>query len=377
MFIEYNITSVYASNLIGIMLLIIMFISNFWRFRYKTYENKMLIYMMLVAMAACFMIVVTYYVDGKEGNLYRFLGYLSNTLIYIFNMVTALLWVFFVETHLRYEPSTKKKLILSIPTIIGFLILIINIFTPVVFRLDNTNTYIRYFGYYILLGIDFIYIINAAVLWILLKARGVVIKFFPIYLFAIPIAIGLLLEAFIYGLAIAWPCIAISIACVLASLQNELIYRDNLTGVYNRSYLNYLQKNIFDKNRYRMTGIMLDMNDFKAINDEFGHAVGDKALLNMASILKEAVSDMGTVIRYAGDEFIVLINSQNEAIIETIIEEINNHLDKFNKTNDLSYKLSASMGYSAYNPKEQSIDDFMNIIDQKMYEAKKKYHNID
>ena len=119
------------------------------------------------------------------------------------------------------------------------------------------------------------------------------------------------------------------------------------------------------------------MNDFKHINDKYGHAKGDIALQQMATLLKEAIGDMGIVLRYAGDEFIIIINSHKQIIIDACIEEINKCIDRFNESNISEYKLSASMGYSIFKPKEQSVDDFMNVIDQKMYEEKKRYHNID
>ena len=377
MFFEYNLQSIYATNLIGVLLLTVMFICNFWRLQYKTYENKILIYMILTAIVACFFIVISYVIEGKEGDLYRFLGYLINSFCFILNMSTALFWVLFMETHLRFEPSKKKKFLLSIPMFVGVVLLAINVFVPIVFDLDSQNWYHRKPGFYVLVIIDFSYIAYILVQYLILKVKGLVQKFFPIYIFVIPIVIGLVIESVFVGVSISWPCIAIAICGVLACLQNEIIYRDQLTGVYNRTYLRYLQKNILDKNRYHMTGIMLDIDDFKKINDKFGHRIGDIALQTMAKILQESVSDMGTVIRYAGDEFIILVHSQNKAVVQTCIDEIHKNLDEFNKVNDLKYQLSASMGYSPYNPKEQTIDDFINIIDQKMYESKKEFHHTE
>jgi diguanylate cyclase (GGDEF)-like protein len=86
---------------------------------------------------------------------------------------------------------------------------------------------------------------------------------------------------------------------------------------------------------------------------------------------------MGNVIRYAGDEFIVLINSHKQVVVDACLEEIERCINKFNDSKIAEYKLSASKGYAMYMPKTQSVDDFMNIIDQKMYESKKRYHNMD
>lgn len=376
MFYEINLTSIYASNFIAVMLLIILFICNFWRFQYKTYENKILIYMILLDIVSCLVVVASFVIDGKEGMTFRFFGHLTNSFIFTSNMITAFFWMLLIEAHLRNEPSTRKKTLLAIPMIVGLITIIVNLFVPCIYELSETNVYSRKPLYHMLFAIDVFYMLYALIIYIINKFKGGLLKFFPIYLYMGPILAGLIVETLIPGIAISWPCQAIAIAGVLASLQNETIYRDPLTGLYNRSFLNYLQKNILQKENTHITGIMLDMDDFKMINDNYGHAVGDIALQQMAKILKEAIGDMGNVIRYAGDEFIVLINSHKQIIIDACLEEIHNCIDKFNESNITEYKLSASMGYSLYNPKVQSVDDFMNNIDQKMYENKKEYHNI-
>ena len=376
MFYEINLQSIYAANFISVVLLVVLFICNFWRFQYKTYENKMIILIMMMSLIASIVIVVTFVIEGHGGALLSFLANITNSFIFIANMVVAFMWMLLIESHLKSEPKTRKKVLLSIPMLIGIIVIFVNIFVPCVYELDELNNYSRKPLYWLLFGIDVFYMLYAIILYIFVKIRGGVLKFFPIYLYIGPILAGIIIETLIQGIAISWPCVAISIAGVLASLQNETIYRDPLTGLYNRNYLNYLQKNTLKKYSSHFTGIMLDMNDFKEINDNYGHAVGDIALQQMARILKDAVGDMGLVLRYAGDEFIILINSHKQVIIDACIYEINKYLDRFNNSGIAEYKLGASMGYSIFKPKEQSVDDFMNIIDQKMYEDKKRYHNI-
>jgi len=371
-----DLLSIFAANFIGILLLLVLFICNFWRFRYNTYENKILITMIIVGLLSCIIIVVSYVVDGKEGFNYKFIGHVSNSYIFTANMFSAMLWMLLIETHIKCEPSTRKKAILAIPMLIGLIMVLVNLFVPCIYEIDSENVYHRKFLFNAILAIDILYMAYAVVICIITKSKGGIFRFFPVYLYIGPILLCLILEACIPNISLAWAGQAIAIASVLASLQNEVIYRDQLTGLYNRAYLNYIQKNLLSKDHCHVTGIMLDMNDFKLINDNYGHAKGDIALQQMARLLKEAVSDMGNVIRYAGDEFIVLINSHKQIIIDACITEINNCIQRFNDSNITEYKLTASMGYAKFNPKMQTIDDFMNVIDQKMYEDKKRYHHV-
>ena len=168
--------------------------------------------------------------------------------------------------------------------------------------------------------------------------------------------------------------IAVSIAGVLASLQNEMIYHDQLTGLFNRYYLHYLLKKYVDRPKLNITGFMIDLNGFKHINDELGHAVGDDALYMSARILKSAVNNEGSVVRYAGDEFVILLNTQDDAVIEKCIAKIRDGFDKFNKNESKPYKLFVSIGFHKFDMKTESVDTFINIIDARMYEDKKAFY---
>ena len=109
MILEGNLTAIYSANFIAILLLLVLFICNFWRFQYKTYENKMLIYMIILDIATCLVVVASYVIDGKEGMNYRFFGHLTNSFIFTSNMITAFMWMLLIEAHLRAEPSTRKR----------------------------------------------------------------------------------------------------------------------------------------------------------------------------------------------------------------------------------------------------------------------------
>ena len=138
--------------------------------------------------------------------------------------------------------------------------------------------------------------------------------------------------------------------------------------------MHYLLKKYIKKPKLNITGIMIDLNDFKHINDEFGHAVGDEALLEASRILKSAVGNAGCVIRYAGDEFIILLNTQEDAKVENCIARIRHFFDKFNKDESKPYMLSASIGSHKLDMKTESVDTFINVIDARMYEDKKVFY---
>ena len=120
--------------------------------------------------------------------------------------------------------------------------------------------------------------------------------------------------------------------------------------------------------------MMIDMNGFKGINDNFGHSEGDDALVSMADVLNETIGARGTVIRYAGDEFVVVLNTDRENECDECRIQIKENLNKFNSKNKKKYKLSASIGLGIFNMRKNSVDEIMEIIDARMYEDKKSYY---
>jgi diguanylate cyclase (GGDEF)-like protein len=124
------------------------------------------------------------------------------------------------------------------------------------------------------------------------------------------------------------------------------------------------------KRNAHYTAMMLDLNGFKKINDQYGHQEGDHALTVTGELLWKAVGGYGMVIRYAGDEFVIILNTQVDPIIHEVVYSIRKQFDAFNKTNTLPYRLSISLGYSKADFKNHTVDELMNEIDKKMYEDK-------
>ena len=117
---------------------------------------------------------------------------------------------------------------------------------------------------------------------------------------------------------------------------------------------------------------MVDMDYFKEINDRFGHSTGDRALKDTADLLVSASPDNSIVIRFAGDEFILLLSTGQEILIEKVEENIRNAVDEFNRTADRPYKISLSMGHALYEQKDE--DSFLEAIDSAMYKDKRLRH---
>lgn len=153
-----------------------------------------------------------------------------------------------------------------------------------------------------------------------------------------------------------------------------LAQRDVLTEIYNRKTFNELvDKNISNLlNKIRYSAYMiLDLDNFKEVNDKLGHSIGDKVLKDVADVLEDVFDDNGYVGRFGGDEFVVFIyNQKSYADIE----------DKCNKTIDMiknmnkKYTVSASIGV-CFVTHEKSYQELFVKADKALYQVKNSGKN--
>ncbi|GAI85905.1 unnamed protein product, partial [marine sediment metagenome] len=117
----------------------------------------------------------------------------------------------------------------------------------------------------------------------------------------------------------------------------------------------------------------IDIDDFKNINDTFGHGEGDQALKKVFKLLKSALREIDIICRMGGDEFLLIFPDSSQKNLPIINERFNKNLIKLNQTIKKPYKIGFSMGISCYDPDNpQSMDELIQIADNMMYEEKKK-----
>jgi diguanylate cyclase (GGDEF)-like protein len=370
----FNLESIYVANIIGIVLIAVLIVCNLWRLQSKSPSNINLLAMMFLALSSCIADPISYTMKGLPGTLPKIAVYATSTWLFAANMLAVFCWNRFLAYYLNGSMTRTTRCMLNVTVSIGLFLLVINFFHPIVFSIDADNLYSREKLYSFFLIVDYLLVINSLVTYYKSKRNGGILKFFPIWVYIVPIFIGGIVQSLFYGISVIPTSIAISIAGILASLQNEMIYRDVLTGIFNRAYLDYKLNKFAKRPKQDITGLMLDLNDFKRINDEYGHSVGDDALIATTRILQKAVGSHGIVIRYAGDEFITLINTQDDSETQSYIDRIQHLFESYNQNSGKPYKLTASIGSHKLNLKEESVDSFINTIDSRMYENKKAFY---
>ena len=364
--------SVLTANIISILLIGTLYLANRQKAEYDR-DMRLLQQMMTTIGIANISDCCVYYLAGSSNIVIKVLVFLSGSGLFLGNVMIGYLWAKFIMVHMNIPFSDIRRNIYRTIGLISIVLLVINIFYPLVFSVSD-GRYQRGFAYIIFLIFAAFYILDSLFLYVKRVKKNGSLKLFPVHIFLIPVILGVVIQAFFVEIAITWTSIAISVAGIMTALKNEIIFTDCLTGLYNRVYLEFLHKRACNKKDCWVSGIMIDLNGFKQINDNYGHAEGDLALCIVADLLRKSFSEYGVVTRYAGDEFVIMLNTTDDQLIQKIIKSAKKNFVTENEKNDKPYQLSASMGYAITNLSNETIDDFMNRIDEQMYQDKMKYY---
>ncbi len=152
----------------------------------------------------------------------------------------------------------------------------------------------------------------------------------------------------------------------------EKATKDPLTDLYNREFLSEYAEKVLKENRRKgesVTLIFLDLDNFKSVNDNYGHEEGDQVLKNVATILKNSFRDHDVIIRYGGDEFIVLaqLNRVEVSDLNSVLMSLKERVEE----NFKKYGISISYGMAIYPLETDNLKDLIQLADQRMYEQKK------
>jgi two-component system cell cycle response regulator len=159
----------------------------------------------------------------------------------------------------------------------------------------------------------------------------------------------------------------------------KLATTDGLTKLYNsRSFYSQLELEVDRYNRYKhpLSLLLLDIDNFKEFNDNFGHLEGDKVLVRFSQIIKSCLRTNDSAYRYGGEEFTVILPETNGDEAKTVAQRIRSSLEteKFKPIPNKNAKITISIGVTQYFPKEE-LSAFIRRADKAMYLSKKNGRN--
>ncbi len=365
-----------STNGVVVVLLISLILNYVRKHHDNTKENKLFIAMLSVNFAQCIIETLTIIIDGKMFQGAILISTCLNSALFMNNIIFALLWSLYADVKVGYDKKISKfaKTAKVIPAVLIIIGSVSNLFCPVFFRITEENLYIRQWPFFIAFIATYVYLIMGTVVVCMYRKQTEKYNFLPVFTFLLPVFAASIIQILLPGISLLWAGAAIGLTSAYMSLLDEGAVTDKLSGLYSRHYLNQYLSMLPAKAKEGkpILGIMLDIDEFKSINDLHGHLTGDDAIVNAAKIIRRSVATEKIVFRFAGDEFVVMmpINSENE--IPKIIARIHNQTENFNLNNDKPYTLHFSIGTAVYIPGE-STNDFLERMDTEMYKDKRKH----
>ena len=371
------------SNIVCTIVFGILLIHNHFNIDRQEKQIKfdhVLITFMVYFLVDCFWAAIVDNVIPKT----RFTVVTNDFLIYV---VMAAITYFWLQYVLAFEqvPNRNKpvnRFAVIFPFLVSTVALILNYCIAPQMLINKSLDTLPVYNIY-LVTVPYIYM--AAILFYTIrkarkeenpieKRKHLFVGFFPLMV----IVGGIIQMAFSPYIPIF--CFTSLILMLIFYIQSidQRISLDPLTGLNNRGQLRrYVSQSSNLHQEGRMTVvIMMDIDDFKAINDTYGHAEGDKALIIVSDSIKKAINshNMPSFIgRYGGDEFILIIHPVTLDEIEQLISEIRSEIES--RTRELPYPLAISVGYDELRNKQDTFQNSILRADTKLYQDKKYRKN--
>lgn len=374
-----NIEEILIVNLTGAMLMLIL-----PRLRmknvgyYKQEGDRIYTAMSWITFAGLLVEMLTFFIDGNTAPGMRLLSKLCNGYLFLATSAVGMLWVLYVDVNIYHSPKRIRQKLPSvlIPFAILSLLVVCDLFDAgILFVITPDNIYTR--GRFVYLSYTLVFVFyGCSILTSVNAIRKTGHAFFPAYYFVIPCAVGTIIQGLHYGITMGWFCVAIALMIAQMQSQNFRAYVDELSGLFNRRYFKYfVDRKAHSGKCTSLSGVMMDINDFKRINDNFGHMMGDDAICSMSKILTTITTEANTVFRLSGDEFVIISENLSEEETQHLVEALYREINAFNAAGEKPYRLSASVGFLVFSTKDFQSEAFFHQLDMKMYEAKAAYYS--
>lgn len=305
----------------------------------------------------------------------------SNVIYFVTIGLMSYLWFLYSESYVvLLAGSGANRLLEAIPMVILAVCALASPFTGWLFYIDGADVYHRGPFHALQLVICFGYLIVASIssMYHGLKANDwdKRQRLLLLATFGVPVIVAGLLQAVLPQIPIICAGCTLSLLYVYNEMRNRLISIDDLTQINGRNQLmRYLANKIEEArdNGGRVCLFMIDVNKFKAINDQFGHIEGDVALTRVANALKRACHGRSAgIFRYGGDEFAVGFDVSSDDDIEFMHWRIVDALEAENDMAEAPYRLSVSIGYAEYESSIKTPNEFIKRADARLYDEKEK-----
>lgn len=376
-----NLTSNAILNFYSILLLLVIYVYTNNRKEKDVLQQKIYHSILLITGLLLVFDHLSWY-EGRPDTFYPVITHIGTPLVFMFNLGIPSLWLLYIHYQVYQDEAKTRRLfrllaaVNAVNAVLGLASLRFGWF----YSIDSANIYHRGPFFFVPTSLVIGFLVAAFILLVLNREKIGRNNFIPLALFPFPPFVCIILQIIFFGYSLVLNGVVLSLLIVCLYVQNKSLHTDYLTGIHNRKKLDeYLIEKVRTStadNTFAV--IMLDLDNFKYINDTLGHAAGDEALGTFASLLSGCVRSNDFLARFGGDEFfIVLDNVSKREVLEMTVQRIRQAIDRHNETSSAPYQLGVSAGYDIYDPKtHMSMEAFLDHIDRLMYADKRLNQNL-
>lgn len=361
-------------NIFMVILLSLIAVHAFFKLNRKAHVHRLFLALIFLTILLLILEVLSVLLNSSNYINFITVHKLVNTIGFALTPLVPILAVLFVYKRTNKYKKVKIKSIfwLSVPLAVNSIVSLGSFNFNWIFAITNENIYMR--GPLWLVSpmtSYFYYIINLLFLYNVREELNREELLILSLLTIIPSLLSIFQLYYFVYLTI-WNSVAIAVVINYIFIVHSQTKIDPLTRLGNRiAYDEYLAI-LGRKSNIVLAAVNIDLDDFKIINDVFGHHEGDKVLRVFARHLEEVFEGKGISIRLGGDEFIVLINENRREIVEKYIETLRNNINTYNEASNMPYHIKFSHGMAIFNNTYNNIHELIQHSDKLMYEEKNK-----
>lgn len=360
-------------NIFTTILLAGIIIHAYFNLDKKEKVNRLFVGLMFLTLIILFLEILSVLLNSGVDIRFITAHKMVDTLGFALTPLVPIVVVLYVynRTNPYQKVSPKKLFWLSAPLIANSILSLGSYHLNWIFRITDQNVYLRGPLWFISpISSYFYYILNLLILFASRKKLNKEELFTLSMLSVIPGLLSIFQLLYFVYLTI-WNSVVIAIMINYVFILNSQTKVDPLTGLGNRlAYSKYIAS-LRGRSNIVLSVINIDLDNFKTINDLWGHYQGDEVLKAFAKQLKD-VFRSEVLIRWGGDEFIVLLNENRKEVLEKYLKTLINKVNEYNERNDLPSKINFSYGMAIFNDGYHNIDDLIQHSDKLMYKAKQK-----
>lgn len=367
-------------HIISILLLLFVYF-NTRKWTKNNLSSKLFKYVLMAMLVNTVLDFAGWYVilsEATSPTAIKF-NWILNTIIYATLGVPMSFWIMYIDYKIYHDVKKLKKyrLYYFSPVIIHLVLATINIFTGVIFSINNSGEYLRGPLFYVVVMSMYLIPVWALVL-VHRNRKTMSTKLIESILFfwLLPV-VGAVIQLFFYGWMITWPIFVVVTVFAYMLVEKDAMLKDDLTDLDSRRVFEDKAWEMI-KRKTAFSLMMIDLNDFKVVNDTYGHTVGDETLRDFSEILRKSVKASDYICRYGGDEFVIMLLSDSELTGLEVGKKICDNVDDYNNMGPRAFDIKLSYGTKYYSHYETvSLTEMVGEVDKLMYMNKVKTKILD